>query len=122
MERRKFTKEEIVVWISKYKYGNINDLDYQKEIIDTFVNSVYVYDDKIVLTYNYKDGSQTLTLQEIESALSSHLTSLCPPRKTELFGVRFFISTEKEPRRIGVWALSLSRKRIRISSEDRRKQ
>ena len=81
MERRKFTKEEIVVWISKYKYGNINDLDYQKEIIDTFVNSVYVYDDKIVLTYNYKDGSQTLTLQEIESALSSHLTGLCPPKR-----------------------------------------
>ena len=84
MERRKFTKEEIVVWISKYKYGNINDLDYQKEIIDTFVNSVYVYDDKIVLTYNYKDGTETLTLQEIESALSSHLTGLCPPRKEKL--------------------------------------
>ena len=40
LERRKFTKEEIVEWISKYKYGNINDLDYRKEIIDTFVNSV----------------------------------------------------------------------------------
>ena len=36
---------------------------------------------EIVLTYNYKDGSQTLTLQEIESALSSHLTSLCPPKR-----------------------------------------
>ena len=79
LERRKFTKEEIVEWISKYKYGNINDLDYRKEIIDTFVNSVFVYDDKLVLTYNYKDGSQTLTLQEIESALSSNLTSMCPP-------------------------------------------
>ena len=96
MERRKFTKEEIVVWISKYKYGNINDLDYQKEIIDTFLNSVYVYDDKIVLTYNYKDGSQTLTLQEIESALSSHLTSLCPPKRKPHLWVWFFffVSTQ----------------------------
>ena len=64
--------------ISKYKYGNINDFNYKKEIIDTFVNSVFVYDDKLVLTYNYKDGSQTLTLQEIESALSSNFTSMCP--------------------------------------------
>ena len=79
LERRKFTMEEIVEWISKYKYGNINDLDYRKEIIDTFVNSVFVYDDKLVLTYNYKDGSETLTLQEIESVLSSNLTSMCPP-------------------------------------------
>ena len=80
LERRKFTKEEIVDWISKYKYGNINDLDYRKEIIDTFVNSVFVYDDKLVLTYNYKDGTETLTLQEIESVLSSNLTSMCPPK------------------------------------------
>ena len=95
MERRKFTKEEIVFWISKYKYGNINDSDYRKEIIDTFVNSVYVYEDKIVLTYNYKDGSQTLTLQEIESALSSHLTSLCPPNKNPILtdGVFCLVTT-----------------------------
>lgn len=81
LERRSFSKEEIVEWISKYKNGNINDPDYRKEIIDTFVNSVYVYDDKLILTYNYKDGSQTLTLQEINAALSSDLTSICPPEK-----------------------------------------
>ena len=100
MERRKFTKEEIVVWISKYKYGNINDSDYRKEIIDTFVNSVYVYEDKIVLTYNYKDGSQTLTLQEIESALSSHLTSLCPPKplkRLEFQGFFLFLRKKVRP-------------------------
>lgn len=90
LERRKFTKEEIVDWISKYKYGNINDLDYRKEIIDTFVNSVFVYDDKLVLTYNYKDGTETLTLQEIESVLSSNLTSMCPPKRKLHLQVRLF--------------------------------
>ena len=91
LERRKFTKEEIVEWISKYKYGNINDLDYRKEIIDTFVNSVFVYDDKLVLTYNYKDGTETLTLQEIESVLSSNLTSMCPPKNTPPNGWCIFL-------------------------------
>ena len=52
--------------------------DYRREIIDTFVNSVYVYDDRLLLTYNYKDGSQTLPLKEIEAALSSDLTSMYP--------------------------------------------
>ena len=82
LERRKFTKEEIVDWVGRYKDGNINDLDYRRENIDTFVNSVFVYDDKLILTYNYKDGSQTLTLQEIEAALSSDLTGMCPPKET----------------------------------------
>ena len=92
LERRKFTKDEIVAWISKYKYGDINDRDYQKEIIDTFVNSVFVYDDKLVLTYNYKDGTETLTLQEIEALLSSNLTSMRPPKKTPpKWVVSFFV-------------------------------
>ena len=79
LERRKFTKKEIVDWVSRSKDGNINDPDYRREIIDTFVNSVFVYDDKLILTYNYKDGSQTLTLQEIEAALSSDIIGMCPP-------------------------------------------
>ena len=93
LERRKFTKDEIVAWISKYKYGDINDLEYQKEIIDTFVNSVFVYDDKLVLTYNYKDGTETLTLKEIEAFLSSNLTSMCPPKRnhTERCGFIFLV-------------------------------
>jgi hypothetical protein len=49
-----------------------------------------VYDDKIVFTYNYKDGSQTLTLQEIESALCSDLTSFSPPKKTVTLWVAVF--------------------------------
>ena len=59
--------------------GSQNPLQYRKEIIDTFVNSVFVYDDKLVLTYNYKDGTETLTLQQIESVLSSNLFRVYPP-------------------------------------------
>ena len=112
LERRKFTKEEIMEWISKYKYGNINDLDYRKEIIDTFVNSVFVYDDKLVLTYNYKDGTETLTLQEIESVLSSNLTSMCPPKRKPhqmvwffLFGMAFRCRTRTHSSGTARWAV-----------------
>lgn len=81
MERPKYSKEEIVGWISRFKYGNIHDRKFQKEIIDTFVNAVYVFDDKIVFTYNYKDGTETLTLQEIEAAFGSDFTNFSPPTK-----------------------------------------
>ena len=78
MERPKYSKEEIVQWISRYKYGNIDDKDYQKEIIDTFLNSIYVYDDRLVFTYNYKDGTETLTLKDIEAAFGSDLSQVAP--------------------------------------------
>ena len=80
--RPQYSKEQIVQWISRFKYGNINDKAYQREIIDVFVNSVYVYDDKLVLTYNFKDGTQTITLKEIEDALSSDMTCVAPPKET----------------------------------------
>lgn len=80
MERPKYSKEEIVGWISRFKYGNVHDRAYQKEIIDIFVNAVYVYDDKIVFTYNFKDGTETLTLRDIEAAFGSDFTNFSPPK------------------------------------------
>ena len=92
MERPVYTKEEIVRWIKHYKHGNINDKDYQKEIIDTFLNSIYLYDDYLVLTYNYKDGTETLTLEEIEAAFRSELNSLAPPKQPFLWDGCFSLS------------------------------
>ena len=80
MERPKYTKEEIVQWIGRYKFGNIDDVDYQKEIIDTFLNSIYVYDDRLVFTYNYRDGTETLTLKDIEAAFGSDMKNCSPPK------------------------------------------
>lgn len=79
LERHKFTKEEIVAWISQFKNGDINDVSFQKEIIDVFVNSVYVYDDKLLLAFNYKDGTRTITLEEINTILSSDTSNCIQP-------------------------------------------
>ena len=59
------------------------NFDYQRQIVDTFVNRIYVYDDKLVLTYNYKDGTESITLEDIQKAFGSDLSSIAPPSKTE---------------------------------------
>lgn len=79
MAKPKFTKQQIVSWISRFKYGDENNRDYQKELIDTFVNSVYVFDDKLVLTYNFKEGAESVTLSDVEEAFSSDLSQNTPP-------------------------------------------
>ena len=62
------------------EYGDPNDREFQKRLIDTFVNAIFVYDDKLVLTYNYQHGTQTITLNEVEDFLGSDLVGLSPPR------------------------------------------
>ena len=82
MARPHYTKEQVVSWISRFKYGNVDDPQYQKQIIDTFINSIYVFDDKLVFTYNFKDGTETITLAEIQAAFGSDLTQVAPPKET----------------------------------------
>ena len=36
--------------------------------MDIFVNSVFLYDDKLVITFNWKDGTKTVSLAELEAA------------------------------------------------------
>ena len=80
MARPRYTKEQVVSWISRFKYGNVDDPQYQKQIIDTFINSIYVFDDKLAFTYNFKDGTETITLAEIQAAFGSDLTQVAPPK------------------------------------------
>ena len=92
MARPRYTKEQVVSWISRFKYGNVDDPQYQKQIIDTFINSIYVFDDKLVFTYNFKDGTETITLAEIQAAFGSDLTQVAPPRKhPDLLKIRVFL-------------------------------
>lgn len=66
MKKPLLTKERIMYWLESFKRGDIEDVEYQRRIIDTLVNSVYVYDDgdkgrKLVLTFNIS-GNNTLTI------------------------------------------------------------
>ena len=54
----RYTKEQIAEWLKTFCNGDKLNLDFQRRIIDVLVNSVYVYDDKIVIYYNVKDGKQ----------------------------------------------------------------
>jgi DNA invertase Pin-like site-specific DNA recombinase len=79
LARPKYTKDEMVRWISQFKYGDVNSVDYQRQIIDIFVNAIRLYDDKIIFTYNYKDGTETISLADIEAALGSDFGDGSPP-------------------------------------------
>ena len=60
-------------WISKFKNGDIDNREYRKAIVDIFVNSVFLYDDKITITFNWKDGTKTVSLEDLKSATEADL-------------------------------------------------
>ena len=82
MKKPLLTKERIMYWLESFKRGDIEDVEYQRRIIDTLVNSVYVYDDgdkgrKLVLTFNIS-GNNTLTISSSDIELTAPPNSANP--------------------------------------------
>ena len=40
-----------------------------KQLIDTFINAIFLYDDKMVLTFNFREGTETITFADLQAAL-----------------------------------------------------
>ena len=90
LQKPKLTREQMTAWFEQFRHGDPANRDFQKRLIDTFVNAVYVFNDKLVLTYNYQHGTQTISLDEIESALSSDFDGATPP-KTKILLIFFLL-------------------------------
>lgn len=73
-KKPKITKEHIKFWLLSFKKGDIDSLDFRKKIVDTLINSVYIYDDddegtnrRIVLNFNISDNrTKTVKISDIE--------------------------------------------------------
>lgn len=74
------SKKQILFWLHRFRGIDTSKADQRQRLIDSFVNAVYVYDDKIILTFNYRDGTETITLKDIEG---SDLGRTPPPKKKD---------------------------------------
>ena len=60
------SRERIVYSLQKFKDGNVESKEYQRRLIDTFVKSVYLWDDRIKIEYYYagKNSSALFSLDD----------------------------------------------------------
>lgn len=86
MAQLMLSREQIVFWFHRFRKMDTKKLEHRRRLIDSFVNAVFLYDDRITFTFNYKDGSKTITFAELEkSGLGSDISALAAPkRKTVL--------------------------------------
>ena len=87
MKKPQFTREQIQFYILQFRKVDTNTLEGRRRLIDGFVNSVVVYDDYILVTFNYKEGAERITFEQIER---SDLSSFGGPKNSESFGFRNF--------------------------------
>jgi hypothetical protein len=80
---------DVVWWLCRFRNLDVNTLEARKQLIDSFVHSVVIYDDYILITFNYsQDGEVSIPLSSLES---SNLSSVArPPKRRKSFDFRLF--------------------------------
>ncbi|MBR4435669.1 MAG: recombinase family protein [Clostridia bacterium] len=68
MGKPMLTKEQIVFWFHRFRKLNPKKLEHRRRLIDSFVNAVYLYDDHMLITFNYKDGTQIVNFTKPENS------------------------------------------------------
>ncbi|MDY3870391.1 MAG: hypothetical protein SOZ49_03990, partial [Clostridiaceae bacterium] len=101
----KISAEFMTFWLHRFRKLDVTKQSHRKMLIDTFMNAIYLYDDKLVLTFNYKDGTRTITLDDVKEAVKnntgSDLDCLGAPNRRGLCIVRgdfcFYLKVAAHP-------------------------
>ena len=63
--RPRLSENQVRFWLTRFRKLDPNVKSHRETLINTFVNAVYLYDEKVLITFNYKDGTKTITFDEI---------------------------------------------------------
>ncbi len=69
LKRPTLTKECLIFWLQRFRSMDVTKREHKQRLINSFVNAVYLYDDKLVLTFNYKDANKSVTLEEVNGSI-----------------------------------------------------
>ena len=52
-------------WFYKLRTFNTDKIEHRRVLVDTFVNRIFLYDDKLILTFNYKSDTKEITFDDL---------------------------------------------------------
>lgn len=76
------TRDHILFFLMQFRDMDVTDRECQRRLISTFVNAIYLYDDKITIGFNYSGPSSTITLAQIEAAENGGGFVCCAEKST----------------------------------------
>lgn len=61
------TRNQLMTFrLHRFRKLDAEKTEHRKMLIDTFVNAIYLYDDKLLVTFNFKDGTKRFLLKRPE--------------------------------------------------------
>ena len=89
----------ILRWLLRFRKLDMTQPEQRQALVDTFINAIYLYDDKVLITFNYKEGTETVAFGEaVKAEKSSDMSARGAPnfeRQIVRFDVLFCYVTPK---------------------------
>ena len=99
LAKPKIKEEFIRFWLMRFRKLDMTQQEQRQALVDTFINAIYLYDDKVLITFNYKEGTETVAFGEaVKAEKSSDMSARGAPnfeRQIVRFGVLFCYVTPK---------------------------
>ena len=100
----RLTESEVRAWLKKFCTGDLFDPEFRRNIIDAFINCIYLYDDRVIIFYNIKGGKQVSYI-DLENTLNedspgadfSDMIAIAPPKPLAICK-RFFVAVHSHDR------------------------
>lgn len=88
LAKPKLSADFVKFWLTRFRKLNPQIKSHRETLVNTFVNAIYLYDDKVLLTFNYKEGTKTISLDDVAALAASgesgsDLGCLAPPDKRQ---------------------------------------
>ena len=68
MKHPAVSREDVIYFVCRFRSLDTSKLDARRRLIDSFVNAVTIFDDYILITFNYKEGETRIDFADIESS------------------------------------------------------
>lgn len=86
------TRDHILFFLMQFRDMDETDRECQKRLISTFVNAVYVFDDKITIGFNYSGPSNAVTIHQIQESEAGSGFVCCTEIPTKQESYELFIT------------------------------
>ena len=105
LAKPKLSEDFVRFWLTRFRKLDLSQKEQRQALIDTFINAIYLYDDKMLITFNYKEGTETVSFAQVTEVVAgeigSDLDCLTAPRRPQQWPPFFVVSkTTKRPRRV----------------------
>ena len=89
LAKPKLSEDFVRFWLTRFRKLDFSQKEQRQALIDTFINAIYLYDDKMLITFNYKEGTETVSFAEATEAvvgeIGSDLDCLTAPKSPNFF-------------------------------------